>query len=208
MPAPFGPFVQLSHCEAADHEPPSVAGRRRRRAGDGLRCRGRCSSRPNREPGKRGRPAGGDHAADRPRRHRLRARRGFRGGPGAALRPWTPPATAANAAVWSGFAAGDLITTEAAARSGDLVAGSEYPVAAGVSTSLPVDASPPAGRLPPALSGVGGAVLSRAVLDGARRHRPDRVRRRGEPGAVHRRGPGPDAVPAVNLADLGHQRVR
>jgi hypothetical protein len=60
--------------------------------------------------------------------------------PAAALRPWTPPATAADAAVWSGFAAGDLITTAAVARSAGLVTGSEYPVTAGVRTRLTVGA--------------------------------------------------------------------
>jgi hypothetical protein len=58
--------------------------------------------------------------------------------PAAALRPWTPPATAANAAVWSRFAAGDLIPATAAARSAGLVTGSAYPVAAGVRTTLTV----------------------------------------------------------------------
>jgi hypothetical protein len=60
--------------------------------------------------------------------------------PAAALRPWTPPATAGNAAVWSGFAAGDLITTTTVARSAGLVRGGEYPVVAGVRTTLTVGA--------------------------------------------------------------------
>src|SRR5450756_135606 len=61
--------------------------------------------------------------------------------PAAALRPWTPPATAADAAVWSGFAAGELIPSVAVARSAGLVPGSEYPVTAGVRTRLTVGAS-------------------------------------------------------------------
>jgi len=61
--------------------------------------------------------------------------------PAAALRPWTPPATAADAAVWSAFADGDLITTAKAARSAELVAGSSYPAAAGVRTRLTVGAA-------------------------------------------------------------------
>jgi hypothetical protein len=60
--------------------------------------------------------------------------------PAAALRPWTPPATAGDAAVWSGFAAGDLITTTTVARSAGLVTGSDYPVAAGVRTTITVGA--------------------------------------------------------------------
>jgi Transglycosylase SLT domain len=52
-----------------------------------------------------------------------------------ALRPWTPPATAASAAVWRGFAAGDLITTAAAARALRLAHGA-YPVAAAVRTTI------------------------------------------------------------------------
>jgi hypothetical protein len=56
--------------------------------------------------------------------------------PAAALRPWTPPATAASAAVWSAFQAGDLVTTtDAAARAG-LAAGRTYPVAAAVSARI------------------------------------------------------------------------
>jgi hypothetical protein len=58
-----------------------------------------------------------------------------------ALRPWTPPATAADATVWSDFAAGDLITTAAAGRAADLVAGRGYPVDAGVRTRLSAGAS-------------------------------------------------------------------
>ncbi len=58
------------------------------------------------------------------------------GAPAAALRPWTPPATAASQQVWSRFAAGDLITTAQAARSAQLVGGSRYPVAAAARTTL------------------------------------------------------------------------
>jgi hypothetical protein len=52
--------------------------------------------------------------------------------PAAALRPWTPPATAASAKVWSAFQAGDLISTAQAAAAARLVSGSKYPVAAAV----------------------------------------------------------------------------
>jgi len=52
-----------------------------------------------------------------------------------ALRPWTPPVTAASATVWRGFAAGDLITTAAAARTLRLSHGA-YPVAAAVRTTI------------------------------------------------------------------------
>ncbi len=57
-----------------------------------------------------------------------------------ALRPWTPPATAGNSQVWSDFAAGDLITTEAAGRTAGLVSGSWYPVTASSRTRLNVGA--------------------------------------------------------------------
>jgi hypothetical protein len=52
--------------------------------------------------------------------------------PAAALRPWTPPATASSAAVWSAFQAGDLITTAQAADTARLVDGIDYPVVAAV----------------------------------------------------------------------------
>jgi Transglycosylase SLT domain len=52
-----------------------------------------------------------------------------------ALRPWTPPATAASATVWRDFAAGDLITTTAAARALRLSHGA-YPVVAAVRTTI------------------------------------------------------------------------
>jgi Transglycosylase SLT domain len=58
------------------------------------------------------------------------------GASAAALRPWTPPATAVSQQVWSDFAAGDLITTTGAARQLGLVSGREYPVTAGVRTSV------------------------------------------------------------------------
>ena len=58
------------------------------------------------------------------------------GAPASALRPWTPPATAGNPQVWSDFAAGDLITTAAAARNLKLTENHSYPAAAGVRTSL------------------------------------------------------------------------
>ncbi|HEX8006952.1 MAG TPA: lytic transglycosylase domain-containing protein [Trebonia sp.] len=58
------------------------------------------------------------------------------GAPASALRPWTPPATAASQRVWSDFAAGDLITTAATARNLKLTEKHGYPVTAGVRTSL------------------------------------------------------------------------
>ena len=70
-----------------------------------------------------------------------------------ALRPWTPPATAADSPLWTDLAAGDLITTAAAGRTAKLVAGSEYPVSAGTSTRLTVGAQAPVG-----ISGVDGIV--------------------------------------------------
>jgi Transglycosylase SLT domain len=70
-----------------------------------------------------------------------------------ALRPWTPPATAGDAPLWSDLAAGDLITTAAAGRTAGLVAGSQYPVSAGTSTRLTVGAQAPVG-----ISGVDGIV--------------------------------------------------
>ena len=54
----------------------------------------------------------------------------------AKLRPWTPPATAANAALWSRFQAGQLVTTTGAASSAQLTAGQRYPAAAAVSTQI------------------------------------------------------------------------
>jgi Transglycosylase SLT domain len=67
------------------------------------------------------------------------------GAPAAALRPWTPPATAASQRVWADFAAGDLITTAATARSLQLVSGSKYPVAAAVRTRLTFGSAVPLG---------------------------------------------------------------
>jgi hypothetical protein len=56
--------------------------------------------------------------------------------PAAALRPWTPPATAASARLWSAFQAGDLITTGQAATAARLASGGDYPVAAAVSARI------------------------------------------------------------------------
>jgi hypothetical protein len=56
--------------------------------------------------------------------------------PASALRPWTPPATAASQQVWSAFQSGDLITTGQAAIRAQLVSGSQYPVAAAVSARI------------------------------------------------------------------------
>jgi len=52
--------------------------------------------------------------------------------PESALRPWTPPATAASEGVWSAFQAGHLITTGQAASAAHLTRGRTYPVAAAV----------------------------------------------------------------------------
>jgi hypothetical protein len=52
--------------------------------------------------------------------------------PAAALRPWTPPATAASKRTWSAFTGGQLITTAAAAKQAGLAVGGSYPVAAAV----------------------------------------------------------------------------
>ena len=49
-----------------------------------------------------------------------------------ALRPWTPPATAASTRIWSAFQAGHLVTTTATAAKARLAAGGQYPVAAAV----------------------------------------------------------------------------
>ena len=76
-----------------------------------------------------------------------------------ALRPWTPPETAANRAVWSGFAAGDLITTAPAARKLHLVSGREYPVAAAVRARMPFGTQ--------ALLGIAGVD---AIVNPARAH--------------------------------------
>jgi hypothetical protein len=70
-----------------------------------------------------------------------------------ALRPWTPPATAGDAQVWSDFAAGDLITSAAAERAAGLAGGGRYPVTAGSRTRLTVGAQAPVG-----ISGVDGIV--------------------------------------------------
>jgi hypothetical protein len=56
--------------------------------------------------------------------------------PVSALRPWTPPATAASQRVWSAFQAGDLVTTAPAATAARLVSGGGYPVAAAVSERI------------------------------------------------------------------------
>lgn len=54
----------------------------------------------------------------------------------AALRPWMPPQTAADAAVWRAFARGSLITTATAARAGGLRDGGTYPVSAAARTDI------------------------------------------------------------------------
>ena len=70
-----------------------------------------------------------------------------------ALRPWLPPATASSAQVWSGFAAGDLITSVAAGRTAGLATGSRYPVTAVSSTRLTVGAQATLG-----IAGVDGII--------------------------------------------------
>jgi hypothetical protein len=54
----------------------------------------------------------------------------------AALRPWTPPATATSTATWTAFARGDLVTTTQAAGAARLASGGGYPVAAAVRTRI------------------------------------------------------------------------
>jgi hypothetical protein len=54
------------------------------------------------------------------------------GAPASALRPWTPPATAASQQLWTEFSRGDLITTVAAAKTMNLKPGGRYPVSAAV----------------------------------------------------------------------------
>ena len=56
--------------------------------------------------------------------------------PAAALRPWTPPATAASTGTWSAFQAGHLITTPAAAAKAHLTAGHGYLADAAVRTTV------------------------------------------------------------------------
>jgi hypothetical protein len=56
--------------------------------------------------------------------------------PAAKLRPWTPPATAASTGVWTGFAQGDLITTQTVASGLNLQPGGSYPVTAATQTRL------------------------------------------------------------------------
>jgi Transglycosylase SLT domain len=80
--------------------------------------------------------------------------------PVAALRPWTPPDTAASERTWSAFQAGQLITTASAAKQAGLAAGGSYPAAAAVSTRITVGGTALLG-----VSGVDG-VVSKA--EGAR----------------------------------------
>jgi len=80
--------------------------------------------------------------------------------PAAALRPWTPPATAASQRMWSAFAGGQLITTPAAARQARLAAGGRYPVAAAVRAQVTAGGSALLG-----VSGVDGVV---SQAEGAR----------------------------------------
>jgi len=79
------------------------------------------------------------------------------GAAASALRPWLPPATAASTQVWRDFAAGDLITTAAAAHALRLTHGTAYPVEAAVRTTLTAGAT--------ALLGVAGvdAIVNQAT---------------------------------------------
>ena len=54
-----------------------------------------------------------------------------------AFRSWTPPMTAASAAVWSDLTKGRLVTTRAAARRLHLAAGHAYPVSAAITAAMP-----------------------------------------------------------------------
>jgi hypothetical protein len=63
------------------------------------------------------------------------------GAAASALRPWLPPATAASTQVWRDFAAGDLITTAAAAHALRLTHGTAYPAEAAVRTTLTAGAT-------------------------------------------------------------------
>jgi Transglycosylase SLT domain len=56
--------------------------------------------------------------------------------PAAALRPWTPPTTAASQRVWSAFQAGDLVTSPQAATAAHLASGGKYPVAAATNARI------------------------------------------------------------------------
>ncbi len=59
------------------------------------------------------------------------------GVPPKAFRAWTPPKTAASAAVWSDLAKGKLVATPAAASRLGLAPGKSYPVSAAVRARLP-----------------------------------------------------------------------
>src|ERR1019366_7103176 len=63
-------------------------------------------------------------------------------------------------------------------------------------------------QLPAVVPAVRRPVLPGAVLDGARRHRPDRERRWEQHGPVQRRRAGPPGGHAVNVGHLGHHRLR
>ncbi|HWG00699.1 MAG TPA: hypothetical protein VG164_02470, partial [Trebonia sp.] len=71
------------------------------------------------------------------------------GAPQGALRAWMPPETAANSALWTAFARGDLITAKGAAAG--LRAGIAYPATAAIQTNLTFG---------------GGALLGVAGVDG------------------------------------------
>ena len=58
------------------------------------------------------------------------------GATAAQLRQWTTPDTAANDALWAGFAKGDLITTTSSAKQLGLRAGTAYQVAAAITTKV------------------------------------------------------------------------
>src|SRR5262249_39978571 len=73
--------------------------------------------------------------------------------PAAALRPWTPPDTAASERPWSASQARQLITPAAAARQAGLAAGGSYQAAAAVSARITVGGTALLG-----VSGVDGVV--------------------------------------------------
>ncbi|MCL2581096.1 MAG: lytic transglycosylase domain-containing protein [Streptosporangiales bacterium] len=75
------------------------------------------------------------------------------GASGAKLRPWTPPDTAGDAAVWSHLAAGNLVPAAPTARADGLRPGVKYPVSAAVRTGIRTG---PAATL--GVAGVGGIV--------------------------------------------------
>jgi hypothetical protein len=58
------------------------------------------------------------------------------GGDTAAVRSWTPPATAADSALWTSFGRGELVTSPTAAKRLGLRSGAAYPVSAAISAQV------------------------------------------------------------------------